>query len=137
MNNEQLIQVFVYGTLKPRESNYFRYCQGKTTREVPAYTWGQLYHLPVGYPGMTEGKNKVVGWLFSFGDERILESLDFLEDYQEKRVSELNEYNRQQVPVYDLAGNDLGQAWCYVMSLAKVREKNGILVLDSQWNSKF
>ena len=86
---------------------------------------------------MTEGKNKVVGWLFSFGDERILESLDFLEDYQEKRVSELNEYNRQQVPVYDLAGNDLGQAWCYVMSLAKVREKNGILVLDSQWNSKF
>ncbi len=137
MNNEQLIQVFVYGTLKPGESNYFPYCQGKTTREVPAYTWGQLYHLPVGYPGMTEGKNKVIGWLFTFGDERILESLDFLEDYQEKRVSELNEYNRQQVPVYDLAGNDLGQAWCYVMSLAKVKEKNGILVLDSQWNSKF
>lgn len=132
-----IIPVFVYGTLKPGESNYNYYCEGKTITEIPAYTWGQLYHLPVGYPGMTEGRAKVIGWLFTFEDDKILASLDPLEDYQEERSPELNEYNRQQVPIYSLAGDSLGKAWCYRMSLAKIRERGGILVSDSQWNSKF
>ena len=137
MNNEPLIQVFVYGTLKPGESNYGFYCGGKTVAEIPAYTWGQLYHLPVGYPGMTEGNSKVIGWLFSFKNKQILASLDSLEGYQETRLSELNEYNRQGIPVYSLEGDSLGIAWVYVMSLAKVCEKKGVLVPDSQWDSKF
>ena len=137
MTNDQLIQVFVYGTLKPGESNYSFYCEGKIIAEIPAYTWGQLYHFSVGYPGMTQGNHKVRGWLLSFKDQQILASLDALEDYQEHRLPELNEYNRRQVPIYSLAGDSLGNAWCYVMSLAKVREKKGILVTDSQWNSKF
>ena len=138
MNNEPLIQVFVYGTLKPGESNYSSYCEGKTVAEIPAYTWGQLYHLPVGYPGMTEGNSKVIGRLLVFESKQILASLDLLEDYQEKRLPELNEYNRQKAPVYSLDGdNSLGIAWVYVMSLAKVSERKGILIPDSQWNSKF
>lgn len=137
LHHKKLIRVFVYGTLKPGESNYQYYCKGKTVAEIPAYTWGQLYHLPIGYPGMTQGNNKVMGWLLSFEDKQILASLDLLEDYQEWRVSQLNEYNREKLPIYNLAGDSLGKAWCYVMSLAKVLEKKGILVEDEQWNSKF
>ena len=137
LHHKKLIRVFVYGTLKPGENNYQYYCKGKTVTEVPAYTWGQLYHLAVGYPGMTRGNNKVIGWLLIFEDKQILANLDLLEDYQEGRVPELNEYNRQQVPIYSLAGDYLGTAWCYVMSLAKVLEKKGILIKNEQWNSKF
>ncbi len=137
MNHEQLIQVFVYGTLKPGERNYQYYCGEKTVAEVPAYTHGQLYHFPAGYPGMTKGKSKVKGWLLSFNNEKILASLDSLEDYQESRPPEFNEYNRLIIPTYSLSGNLLGQAWCYVVSLAKISEKKGILILDEQWNSEF
>ena len=132
-----IIQVFVYGTLKPGESNYGYYCRGKTITEIPAYTWGQLYHLPLGYPGMSLGTSKVEGWLFTFEDDSILARLDSLEDYQERRSPELNEYNRQQLPVYSLAGDSLGIAWCYIMSLAKVQNHEGILVSSQQWSSEF
>ncbi|HHP7232149.1 MAG TPA: gamma-glutamylcyclotransferase [Xenococcaceae cyanobacterium] len=143
MSHEQattklIIPIFVYGTLKPGEKNYRYYCEGKTLTEIPAYTWGQLYHLPaLGYPGMTKGNSKVQGWLLIFEDEQILASLDLLESYQEERSPFLNEYNRQQVPIYSLAGDFLRQAWCYVMSFTKVQQQQGILVSDSQWHSKF
>ncbi|GAB4529760.1 MAG: gamma-glutamylcyclotransferase [Pleurocapsa sp.] len=126
------VQVFVYGTLKPGEANYQHYCQGKVRSQVSAYTWGSLYHLSLGYPGMTEGKNKVRGVLLSFNDVNILSSLDGLESYQDNREFELNEYYRQQVPIYSLEDRLLGQAWAYFMTETKVREYSGIPV-DSGW----
>jgi gamma-glutamylcyclotransferase (GGCT)/AIG2-like uncharacterized protein YtfP len=50
------MEVFVYGTLKPKESNYSAYCAGKVINSKTAYTRGHLYHLTaLGYPGLTEG----------------------------------------------------------------------------------
>jgi gamma-glutamylcyclotransferase (GGCT)/AIG2-like uncharacterized protein YtfP len=47
-----MISVFVYGTLKPNEANYQKYCAGKVIREIKAFTWGQLFHLSLGYPAI-------------------------------------------------------------------------------------
>jgi gamma-glutamylcyclotransferase (GGCT)/AIG2-like uncharacterized protein YtfP len=35
---QPLISVFVYGTLKPNEANYQKYCAGKVIRETKAFT---------------------------------------------------------------------------------------------------
>lgn len=136
MNSQLAVtQVFVYGTLKPGESNYQIYCQGKTIAEIAAYTRGQLYHLPPGYPGMTMGNNKVRGYLLSFGDSQILSDLDALENYSENRAAQLNDYYRQKVPVYSLSNESLGNAWCYLMSLEKVTFYQGKLLTTPSWHS--
>ena len=130
------INVFVYGTLKPGESNYLNYCVDKTIRETKAYTWGQLYHLSLGYPAMTEGDNKIEGYLLTFADVNILTSLDELEDYYPERPPDLNEYYRQQVSVYNLADDFLGLAWTYLMDLKKINQLKGILINSGCWNSQ-
>ncbi|WP_410223264.1 gamma-glutamylcyclotransferase, partial [Limnospira platensis] len=40
-----LIDVFVYGSLKPGEFNYNRFCLGRTIEELPACALGELYSL--------------------------------------------------------------------------------------------
>ena len=137
MNSQPTTQVFVYGTLKPGESNYQIYCQGKTIAEIAAYARGCLYHLAPGYPGMTVGNNKVRGYLLSFSDGRILNDLDALEDYSENRAAQLNDYYRKKVPVYSLANESLGTAWCYLMSLERVTFYQGKLLTTQSWHSGY
>lgn len=126
------VQVFVYGTLKPGEANYQHYCEGKVAFHSQAYTYGNLYNLPVGYPGMIEGKNKVQGVLLTFRDSNILNSLDKLESYQENRAFHLNQYYRQLVPIFSLNDESLGKAWSYFMTPEKVKQFKGTLI-DSGW----
>lgn len=130
-----MINVFVYGTLKPGEANYQSYCEGKVRAYSPAYTKGNLYSLPLGYPAMTVGKNRVKGVLLTFDCANILESLDRLETYQENRPSELNEYDRFLVPVYNLNDRPLGQAWCYFMTIEKVEQYQGTIIPSGWWES--
>jgi gamma-glutamylcyclotransferase (GGCT)/AIG2-like uncharacterized protein YtfP len=131
------IEVFVYGTLKPGEANYQHYCEGKVVRAIEAYTWGQLFHLPLlGYPGMTVGDSKVNGFVLTFRDSSILASLDELESYDERRSSEENEYQRQKISVYTVIGEPLGRVWGYVMSFEKVRQLEGILVPSGLWQGR-
>jgi gamma-glutamylcyclotransferase (GGCT)/AIG2-like uncharacterized protein YtfP len=138
MTNDQqpMTKVFVYGTLKPGESNYQYYCGGKSIEEIKAYTFGNLYSLPVGYPAMTEGKNKVLGYLLSFSNAEILKSLDRLEGYREGQPSQLNEYCRQEINVYNLSGESLGLAWSYFMSETKVRQFNGVFLESGWWENE-
>ena len=131
----QKTNVFVYGTLKPGESNYLYYCAGKTSAEQKAYTWGSLYKLSLGYPAMTEGDSKIEGYLLTFSAPNILTSLDELEDYHQERSPELNEYYRQQVPVYSLADDFLGLSWSYLMNLEKIRQLKGVPLDSGCWNS--
>lgn len=129
------VKVFVYGTLKPGEINYDRYCVGKVVQEKPAIAYGQLYHLSLGYPGMILGDGQVQGFLLTFADSAIFESLDQLEDYNPNRRPEDNEYNREQIIVYDLAGQSLGLAWVYFMTLEKVQDFQGIFIPSGCWSS--
>jgi gamma-glutamylcyclotransferase (GGCT)/AIG2-like uncharacterized protein YtfP len=138
------LDVFVYGTLKPGEANFSAYCGGKVITQTPAYTWGELYALSVGYPAMTEGKNKVQGMLLSFRDRQILQDLDQLEDYQAYRDKDLNEYYRASVEVYSLGDRGaypqsnllVRHAWAYFMTLAKVKQYQGIKLPSGIWTGK-
>ncbi|MEP0832716.1 gamma-glutamylcyclotransferase [Microcoleus sp. AS-A8] len=138
MSNEQTLnnlKIFVYGTLKPGECNYQRYCTLKVVEAKRAIAYGQLYHLSLGYPGMILGDGQVQGFLLTFADSAIFESLDELEDYKPNRRPEDNEYNREQIAVYDQAGQSLGLAWVYFMTLEKVQDFQGVLIPSGCWSS--
>ena len=130
------LNVFVYGTLKPGEINYLSYCEGKVVSQISGYVRGDLYALPAGYPAMTEGNNQVYGVLLTFNnanDANILTSLDLLENYQPQRLSELNQYNRRLVTVYDTEDRAIAQAWAYFMTTDKIRQHQGIRLASGSW----
>jgi gamma-glutamylcyclotransferase (GGCT)/AIG2-like uncharacterized protein YtfP len=120
-----LCHVFVYGTLKPNEANYAEYCAGRVIAQQQAIAYGELFALPMGYPAMILGDQQVHGYLLSFPDVSILESLDDLEGYQCDRAASENLYNRQQIEVFDMEGNVLGCAWAYLMTLEQVTKYRG------------
>ena len=127
------LKVFVYGTLKPGEANYARYCDGYVESQTSAYVRGVLYALPAGYPAMTEADNKVKGVLLSFKNSNILDSLDRLEGYRSGRASSLNEYYRRLVWVYSLSDDPIDKAWAYFMTLEKIKQYQGVLVSSNWW----
>ncbi|MBD2485895.1 MULTISPECIES: gamma-glutamylcyclotransferase family protein [Planktothrix] len=131
-----LIHVFVYGTLKPGESNYLRYCQGRVIAQRPAVVQGKLYDLSLGYPGLVAGDGIVQGVILSFSDPNIFIDLDQLEDYQPHRPPEENEYQRQQIPVFDLNHQPLGLVWAYLMDMTKVQVYSGVLIPDGCWKNR-
>ena len=133
MKNVSLCNVFVYGTLKPNEANYAEYCAGKAITQQQAIAYGELFALPMGYPAMTIGNAQVHGYLLSFPDASILESLDQLEDYQGDRASHENLYDRRLIEVFDLQGVSLGIAWAYFMELTQVTKLGGIALHDGLW----
>ncbi|MDZ8053292.1 MAG: gamma-glutamylcyclotransferase [Aulosira sp. ZfuVER01] len=128
------VRIFVYGTLKPGEANYKRYCAGKVLDSKRAIALGKLFALPMGYPAMTLGNSQVQGYLLSFADLDILSQLDQLEDYQPHRDLSENLYNRQQIGIYNLQGLSLGFAWVYFMSLERVSQLGGIPQADGWWS---
>ena len=128
------IRVFVYGTLKPGERFHQSYCADRLTSAQPAIARGQLFHLSLcGYPAMTDGDRPVRGFLLSFTEPSILSNLDWLEDYDPNSSPELNSYNRQEIEVFDVDGNSLGQAWAYIMNTERVRANGGIDLIDGWW----
>ncbi|MEH1938595.1 MAG: gamma-glutamylcyclotransferase [Nostoc sp.] len=129
-----LVRVFVYGTLKPGEANYKKYCGGKIVDVKRAFVQGKLFALPMGYPAMTLGDSQVHGYLLSFPNPRILNELDVLEDYQPNRQSPENLYNRQIIEVYELQSLFLGWAWVYLMTLEQVEQLGGFLQPDGWWS---
>lgn len=128
--------MFVYGTLKPGEAYYECYCGTKVIDKKKAWTRGELFALPQGYPAMTQGNNLVYGYLLSFSDSEILSNLDELEDYQPQRNVSENLYNRTQVEIFDLENISLGFAWVYLMSFIKVRQLKGTPQIDGLWSGK-
>ncbi len=134
MNNQ--IDVFVYGTLKPGECNYQRYCQGRVLAQRPALSRGKLCALSLGYPGMVAGDGIVEGVILSFADPSIFLDLDQLEDYQPHRPAEENEYQRQQIPVFDLNHQPLGLVWVYLMDIKTVESYSGVLIPDGCWKNR-
>ncbi|MEA5417696.1 gamma-glutamylcyclotransferase family protein [Spirulina sp. CCNP1310] len=130
-----MVDLFVYGTLKPGEMNYAAYCGDRPHTFETAWVWGQLFHLPrQGYPALTPGNEKVQGILFHFDDPQVLAAIDPLETYEEGRSPHLNEYQRQRQPIFDPNGASLGEAWIYVMALDRVMADGGIWLPSGQWS---
>ena len=128
-----MLKVFVYGTLKPGEANYQRYCALQVVDAKKAYAFGKLFALPMGYPAMTLGDSVVYGYLLTFVDVKVLNNLDILEDYQPSRQRTENLYNRQEVEIYDLEGRSLGIAWVYLMKEQQICQLKGSLVQRDGW----
>lgn len=129
------MNVFVYGTLKPGESNYYL-CEHQVLTAKQAVASGKLFHLPSGYPAMTPGDDQVHGYLLCFPDSLILPTLDDLEDYQSTRPMSENLYYRQSIKIFEPTGLSLGQAWVYLMTLDKVYQLSGIPQLDGCWKGE-
>jgi len=132
-----VIRVFVYGSLKPGEENYNRYCQGHIQSEVAAIAQGHLYDLPgLGYPAMTPGPGFVHGYVLSFEDPALLDTLDWLEEYEPGRPLEENEYYRVSLAVIGGDRQPLGQAWCYLMVPERVHALGGVRLASGQWSAQ-
>ncbi len=136
----EVLKVFVYGTLKPGEANYDRYCKPWVVEAKAAIVYGELYHLPFGYPALTPGNTPVQGFLLYFSNSNILVSLDELEDYHPDRPIEANEYFRTQTDVFEpeanrnlIAPRRLGQAWLYQMRPALINQLSGIWLPEGNW----
>jgi gamma-glutamylcyclotransferase (GGCT)/AIG2-like uncharacterized protein YtfP len=136
------MKVFVYGTLKPGEENYPRYCEGKVKNSQRAFTLGKLFDLPQGYPAMTQGKNQVYGYLLEFDDGEVLSSLDELEDYHPAKTESENLYQRVKQEMFALENGSeklpqkntsLGLAWVYIMLESRVEKMQGKLIPDGWW----
>lgn len=134
-NVSELLYVFVYGTLKPGEANFDRYCRGKTIEVRRAYIEGLLYHLPqLGYPGIIPGNSRVHGFLLSFEDRSVLTDLDDLEDYNPHGNPADNAYTRELVTTCTLEDRATILAWAYFMTPDRVRELAGVLIPDGWWS---
>lgn len=129
------LSLFVYGTLKPGEFYYPIYCGDRVLTADRVYTWGRLYHLSLGYPGMTEGNAKVQGVLLTFADATCLAAIDQLEGYHPDRLPDDNEYQRCRVPVFDPSDRFLTEAWGYRMRLDKIRQYQGIEIPSGWWTN--
>ncbi|MEM8638076.1 MAG: gamma-glutamylcyclotransferase [Cyanobacteria bacterium P01_G01_bin.54] len=128
-----MVRIFVYGTLQPGQANYHSYCADRMQWVQPAYTYGQLYALPVGYPALTQGRDRVWGHLLTFPDASILSRLDELEAFDPRRPPEQNEYERRRVPVYDPTQRSLGQAWAYLMRRPWIKAARGKYRASGCW----
>lgn len=146
----ELLKVFVYGTLKPGEQYYDRYCAGKVIQQQQAMAYGELFDFPqLGYPAMTTGSSRVYGVVLTFADASSLEQLDELEDYQPNRPPEQNEYIRVPIETFspdisdhsnslDHPSDDqsLGWAWVYLMERRQAEQLGGVRVPQGNWTGR-
>ncbi|OCQ92465.1 hypothetical protein BCD67_07365 [Oscillatoriales cyanobacterium USR001] len=129
------MKVFVYGTLKPGECNYRRYCDRQVIDAYPAIAVGELFALPAGYPAMTAGVGNVYGFVLVFSNNDILIALDELEDYKPDNSPGQNLYQREEIEVFDSDRQSLGKVWAYMMLRDRLRSLGGIPIINGCWNS--
>jgi gamma-glutamylcyclotransferase (GGCT)/AIG2-like uncharacterized protein YtfP len=136
-----LLQVFVYGTLKPGERFHNHYCAQALVNSRPAWVQGLLYHLPAeNYPALTQGVGWVKGYLLTFAEPAILRLLDGLEDYQPERLAQDNEYQREVKDIFDepfeqvSTSRLLAQAWVYWMEKTAIERRRGIYLPTGDWS---
>jgi gamma-glutamylcyclotransferase (GGCT)/AIG2-like uncharacterized protein YtfP len=141
-----MLKVFVYGTLKPGESNYQKYCGDRLLSVIPAWVTGQLFALPAGYPALIWDKTEkpVQGYLLTFSTPEVLHELDQLEEYQEHRSPKENAYQRRLIEVFANSADpssaietNLGMAWVYVMELEQIQQLGGIFLPQGYWTSGY
>lgn len=134
-----IVNVFVYGTLKPGEANYQKYCADKVLTVQSAIAHGELFALPFNYPAMTLGNSIVQGFLLSFPSSAqlttsVLNELDWLEGYDPYSEDQNNEYNRQSIATYNLNFAPLTTAWAYLMTPEQVQACGGVCLPDGWWS---
>lgn len=128
-----MLSVFVYGTLKPQESAYPHYCEPHVEQVQVACMRGNLFHLPQGYPAMTDGDRWITGALLRFRQAEVIAAIDQFEDYDPQRPAPENLYQRRLKPVFSPTHQPLGEAWVYLMSRPQVQALGGVKVASDRW----
>lgn len=131
------LSVFVYGTLKPGEAAYRQYCEPYVVSATSAWVRGHLFHLPQGYPALTEGDRWVEGTVLSFQDERAIAHIDAFEDYEPTLPDAENLYVRRSRSIFSSERQPLGHAWVYLMAPQQVVALGGIAIPDGVWSRQF
>ena len=74
------ILLFVYGSLQPGFEPFQDFCQNLVIAMQPAWTRGELYLNPSGYPVLvpasTNSGRVIDGWVLSFGSDYSFATLD-------------------------------------------------------------
>lgn len=115
---------FFYGTLMERYANYRRYLRNQAITRQIAFCPGNLYALPMGFPGLVRDDDlppgQVAGELMTFANPySVLRALDRLEEYFPDRPGS-SMYTRQLLPVRVLVKENGKErfarrlAWVYV-----------------------
>lgn len=105
LNEEDYIQVFVYGTLMKGRANYYRYLaplEPITRAEIEGF---KMYDIGY-FPGIVEGEGRVKGEVYEVSKEKLAE-IDALE-------GEGSLYIRKKVKFDDYKGNHIGKEYAYV-----------------------
>ncbi len=139
------LPLFVYGTLKPGESNYARFLAGQTSAEHPAqisgaelYTEGVYPYLVI-TPGLVRPTAQVYGMLITLRPEvygTALTRVDGLEDYIAGNPN--NWYERIKHPVQ--IDNRKVMAWVYIAgprTLAAIQAGRFRKIPGEAWSQSF
>lgn len=133
-----MIQVFVYGTLKPGESHDFLWADRAIATQT-AIAHAALYQLPLGYPAIVLGTGMTYGSLLTVRDAEILAILDDYEQHDPIAIKPFgsgNDYERREITVFDLNQISIGKAWAYVMTDETIARLNGVLIPNGIWSAK-
>lgn len=130
---------FVYGTLRPGESNHDVYVRGSAEAEVPARLAGAVLYEGPGYPYLVEDPEggPVRGELIAARPcayERLLADLDVLEDYAPGDPRNLYERVVREVTLLD---GVTARAWVYVAAprVAARLRASGAVIGGGDWAS--
>lgn len=128
---------FVYGTLRPGETNHDLFLRGRTHSEEPARLNGSVLYDGPGYPyAVDEPGGTVHGDLVSALPERyeeLLVALDRLEEYAPGNPRSL--YERVPREVRREADGTVVRAWVYLAapSVAARLRTRGRLIQSGDW----
>ncbi|MGG2463178.1 gamma-glutamylcyclotransferase family protein [Streptomyces sp. RGM 3693] len=134
---------FVYGTLRPGETNYARTLRGRTATEEPARISGALLYEGPGYPYATAGPADAVvhGALISPRDadyDAVRAALDLLEGYTPGAPAGTgNLYERVATEAVCPDGRTV-RAWVYLAAepLATRLRATGTPVAGGHWTGR-
>lgn len=128
-------QVFVYGTLKPGESGFRRFCEPYIIDKQETLTQGRLYDLPFGYPAITLESGWVKGMLLTFSSTTALAKLDEFESFYPDHPQD-SEYLRIWHRIYRPDQAFLTYAWVYAMTKEQVESLGGTWLPEGVWTGQ-
>lgn len=136
-------RIFVYGTLKPGNAAYQKFCQQWQPQCQAAIVHGRLYHLPIGYPALVISATAQVvhGWLLTFSNSDILLLLDQYEQHDPEKMAQyypgvlLSETAYQRTLVNTLSPDHaaMAQAHAYTMTHTQTQLLQGQHIPSGNW----
>jgi len=121
-SHEVLDRLFVYGTLRQGQTAR-SLLANSITKTVKAHTTGQIYAFPMGYPGFTDGRGRVVGEVVWLTD--LAATFGLLDAYEGE------DFARVITQVVLETGEEV---WTWIYTLADPGAvKLGTLIEDGDW----